>query len=357
MKNKIGIFYDSLTGYGGASNVAVELANGLNADLITSGYNTIFDKELKKNIQVINIGNLSSKFNKSISYFFEVPLRFLFYKKTNYDINIFLGTSSIFCSRKNEKNVWYCFTPNRFLYDLKEWKLKNSGFFKKIIFLLHILLFNKLDQKIIRNNFEIIIAQSKIIQKRIQNYYQRKSEIIFSPVDVSKYYFERFDNFYLAVSRLMPEKRMDLIAKIFTKINKPLIMVGNGPEKLKIQNIIKKNKNIQLLDKVDNNELKRLYATCLALIYLPKDEDYGLVPLEGMASGKTCIAANEGGCKETIIDKKTGFLVDVSEASIINLIEHIDKKLVISMKKACIKRSKEFDTKLALSKFNRFIYT
>lgn len=166
--------------------------------------------------------------------------------------------------------------------------------------------------------------------------------------------FEQFGDFYLAVSRLNPEKRISLIAKAFTKLpQKKLIIVGSGPEKNKILKIINNNKNIQLLVDVNEEELANLYSNCLAVIYMPIDEDFGLVPLEGMASGKVCIAADEGGCKETVIDGKTGFLIKATEKNIINIINDFNINQAKKMKSDCINQAKRFSIEKCIREWKK----
>ena len=353
---KIAMYCDSLYGRGGQTRVQIELANYLNADIITSGYDPKIKKWLPINNKVIDIGNITYKYSQAFSYYFEAPLRFIFCTDYKYDVYIFNGTSSIFASKKGRKNIWLCYSPNRLLHDLKEWKLMNSGFFKRVFFHLHIFLFELLDRKVIRNNFEDIVAISKTVKKRIKKYYDLDAQVIYPPINRSKYRFSKFGDYYLAVSRLMPEKRMDLVASIFTKIrNKRLILVGDGVEKNKIEEIIKDSRNIKLLTKVNDNELVDLYSNCLAVIYLPKDEDYGLVPLEAMASGKICIAVNEGGCLETVVNNKTGYLVDPSEESIIRAIKKVDNSKLDLMKKYCISQASRFTEDISNKQWDKIM--
>jgi hypothetical protein len=177
---KIGIYYDSLTGKGGAQKVVIQLANELHADIITSGFDREAEEWLPLKNKVIDIGNITSKYNAAISFFFETPLRFLFYKNADYDIQIFCGVSSIFAAKKGKHNIWFSFTPNRLLYDLREWKLRSvsSSFIRKFFFQTHILLFNAIDQKVVRENFRTIIAQTECVKERIEKYYGLDSKVI-----------------------------------------------------------------------------------------------------------------------------------------------------------------------------------
>ena len=143
-----------------------------------------------------------------IGYNIEAPLRFfLNRKKFDYDIYIFSLFSSIFASRPNKLNIWFCHTPNRILYDLREIKLERANVIKKLIYKFYIKILYSKDQNIIKNNIQKIISNSKNVQIRVRKYYNQKAEVIYPPIDTKKFKFKKFGDFYLAVSRLMLEKR------------------------------------------------------------------------------------------------------------------------------------------------------
>ena len=211
---KIGIFYDSLLSNGGAEKVVVELANELGADIITAGYNPQF-----LTVQPINpvhdLGNILAKFSKPIGYLFEAPFRFfLLSNKYKYDINIFMGYSSIYGVQKSGNNLWYCLTPNRIIYDLRRQKTSQQHVLGKVIIRFYIILFSAWDKRCVAR-FPTIISQTLNVQKRVMKYYKRKSRVIFPPVPTSTFKSTSIGDYFLAVSRLFPEKRMSLIAEAF----------------------------------------------------------------------------------------------------------------------------------------------
>jgi len=354
---RIALYYDSLVSRGGAERVVIQLANQLGADIITSGYNPNINLWMPIKGNIINLGNFSISFFKPLGILFEAPLRFFFNRnKFHYDINIYCGFSSIYGATKVNKNrnIWFCLTPNRVLYDLRKIIIKNAKLLAKPILISYTMLFYKYDQYIVRNNFIEIFAQTINVAKRVKKYYNKKSKIIYPPIEPYKFKFKKFGDFYLSVSRLYPEKRISLIARTFTKLpQKKLIIVGDGPEKNKILKIINNNKNIQLLVDVNDEELVNLYSNCLAVIYMPIDEDFGLVPLESMASGKACISADEGGCKETIIDGKTGFLIKAMEKNIINIINDFNVNQAKKMKSDCINQAKSFSIEKCIREWKK----
>ncbi len=352
---KIAVYYDTLINIGGAERVAIELANGLNADLITSGYDKKINEWLPIKNKVINLGNFTLPIFNPFGTLFEAPFRFFLARhKLNYDKHIFIGFSSIYASVKGRDNYWFCLTPNRMLYDLKEVKQKYNNIFARLIFAFYAQVFTKFDQHVIKNNLNHIICQNEIIQKRVKKYYDKDSSIIHSPINADKYYFEKFGNFFLCVSRLFYEKRVDIIARAFTLMpNKDLVIIGSGPEEKKIKDIIFKFPNIQLITNCSENELIKLYANCLATIYMPLNEDFGLSPLEGMASGKACIAADEGGLTETIINGKTGYRILPNETAIIKSVLNFSQNDAERMKASAIAFAWKYDISSIINEWKK----
>lgn len=351
---KIGIFHDTLINKGGAERAIIELANSLNADLITAGYNPELSKWIDIKTNVIDIGNLSIKHCYVLGYNLEAPLRFFMNRNTfDYDISIFSLFSSIFAARPHNFNIWFCCTPNRILYDLRTVRMNRANILKQFLYNLYITMLLPRDQKAI-NNMHKIIAGSITVQSRITKYYNRASQVIYPPINTHNFPFKSYGDFYLSVSRLVPDKRMDLIARAFTKMpNRKLIIVGNGPEANKLRNIINGHNNITLVTSADDKQLTELYSTCLATIYMPLNEDFGLVPLESMAAGKPCIAANEGGCQETIINGKTGFLIKATEEDIVEAVNKLDIEQAKQMKTNCLEWVKKFDAKECIEQWKK----
>jgi glycosyltransferase involved in cell wall biosynthesis len=99
--------------------------------------------------------------------------------------------------------------------------------------------------------------------------------------------------------------------------------------------------NVTLRGEVTEPELLRLYATCKGFICTAMDEDFGLTPLEAMASGKPVVAVDEGGFRETVTPQ-TGMLVEPSQDIIIKAVKTVSRNPE-SYKEACIARAREFD--------------
>jgi glycosyltransferase involved in cell wall biosynthesis len=210
----------------------------------------------------------------------------------------------------NTLHICYCYTPMRYIWDLyddyfakgKASLLTRTGM---KIFVNHL---RRWDLRT-ANNPHHFIAISHNIQQRISNIYQRSSDIIYPPVDTSLFQFSRkSEDFFLIVSAFVPYKRIDLAIEAFNQTGDKLVIIGGGPDDVKLRAIAKSN--VHFLGSQPNEVLKEQYAKCRALIF-PGEEDFGIVPVEAMASGKPVIAFAKGGALETVIDSpslKTGVL-------------------------------------------------
>ena len=142
------------------------------------------------------------------------------------------------------------------------------------------------------------IANSRNVAERISRIYHRSSEVIYPPVNTDRFRVsERDDGYYLVVSALVPYKRVDLAVEAFNRSGEKLLVVGSGPDREKLQSGA--GRNIEFLGWQDDDALADLYAGCRALIF-PGVEDFGIVPLEAMASGKPVVAFGKGGALETV---------------------------------------------------------
>ena len=200
----------------------------------------------------------------------------------------------------DQLHISYIHSPMRYAWDQMHIYLNQSSY-KKLrltIFLRLILQSLRKWDYISSVRVDKFIANSSFTAKRIKKYWGRESEIIHPPVNTN--YFlpnENRGDFYLSVSRLVPNKRVDLLVKAFNKIDFPLIIVGEGPEKKDLQKIA--NKNIKFLGFQKDFEIKKLMENCRAFIYAGI-EDFGIAPVEAMAAGAPIIAYGKAGILDTV---------------------------------------------------------
>jgi glycosyltransferase involved in cell wall biosynthesis len=150
------------------------------------------------------------------------------------------------------------------------------------------------------------IANSCLVKDRIKKYYKAEASVIHPPVSLDNFQVQnKTKDYYLMAGRLVPYKRFDLGVKAFNKLKLPLKIVGSGSELERLKAMA--GKNIEFIGSLKSygQELAKIYGECKALIY-PQEEDFGLVPLEAMASGRPVIAFRRGGAKETVKEGITG---------------------------------------------------
>jgi glycosyltransferase involved in cell wall biosynthesis len=195
---------------------------------------------------------------------------------------------------------------------------------------------------------------------RLKKFLNRDAVVINPPIETSKLHYNKNGDFWLSVNRLLPPKRVDIQINAFAKLtNEKLIIVGSYEQSTNFLNYVKylkqiKPKNVEIKSWVDQKELIELYANCKGFITTAIDEDFGMTPVEAMASGKPVIASNEGGYKETVINNKTGILIDnIDEYKLIEAIKKINNDIKINpqkYKKACQEQAKKFDIKVFIKK-------
>jgi glycosyltransferase involved in cell wall biosynthesis len=194
-------------------------------------------------------------------------------------------------------HVCYCHTPMRYLWDqypayLHEW---TRSALKRTLMapLAHYL---RLWDAASAARVDQFIANSRNVQHRIWKSYRRASEIIYPPVAVERFYTCVSADYYLIVSELVAYKRIEDAVRCFTRTGRRLKVVGGGPEYSRLKNM--SGKAIEFCGRVSDSELRDLYARCRAVV-VPGEEDFGIVPVEALASGKAVIALGKGGVLET----------------------------------------------------------
>lgn len=335
---KVAILVDSLTNKGGVQRVVLLLAKIFNADIYTGRYNlrTTFSELNKFNIKVI--GNKKLPFRLG-SLFLKHKFKRL---KLNYDFYIFLGGEALGAAKKNKPNLWWCCTPRIWLYYTTKRDLAILGFLKRNIIRLLLPLL-RFEDKFKVKHVENIVSISENVRQRVKKIYNRDTKIIYPFVDIATFRYIKSGDFYLSTARLTPDKRVDVIVEAFKEMpDKRLIVASGGCDLEKIKKLAKGCKNIEVLGWVSDKKLAELYGNCLATIAASYFEDFGMIAIESMAAGKPVIAPGDKGFAETVIDGKTGFLIDPTKKNIVEAVKKLTSKKAKEMRNICEKRAKLF---------------
>jgi len=343
-KLKIAVLTDSLVNRGGGEKEMITLAKYFDVDYYTGIYKP---EETFSDFKKYKVKSLLSKKLPSLINTFYIRWKFKHMKfEKDYDAYIYFWPASLAAGHKTSPNIWYCNTPLRYLYDGREDFLKGFKFYKRPLVKIAMWLIKSSDQKLVKNYLDKILVNSKNVEDRVTRYYDLKSEVVYPPVDVNKYKFKEFGDFYLSTGRLEQSKGVYLAVKAFQKMpEKKLVVLGGGMDEEYIKSLCKGYPNIKFVGAVEGKVLEDYYSRCLATIYLSRNEDFGMIPIESMACGKPCIAVNEGGFKETIIHNKTGYLIDPNKITdadyVVNIIRQFEPKIK-PMKKDCIEQASKF---------------
>lgn len=207
----------------------------------------------------------------------------------------------------------YCFTPTRYVWDdchryVREFS--RSRFFQKVAPLG--LSYIRLWDYYASQRVDKYLTISNYVAKRIKKYYQNDAIVIPPPVNVDAFTVTTHNKgYYLVVSRLVPYKRIDIAIEACEKLQRPLKIVGSGPEEPILR--AKAGKYTEFVGFVEEAGLSEMYAGARALLF-PQEEDFGITPLEAAASGKPTIAYQAGGALETILENKTGLFFEKQNA-------------------------------------------
>lgn len=225
---------------------------------------------------------------------------------TDYDLIISseAGPAKGIIPRPDALHICYCHSPMRYIWDLYPQYRAGAGFISRAVLSLTAPLLRAWDVSTAAR-VDHFIANSSYVAKRIEKFYRREATVVHPPVNVERFSpVSDVGDYYLCAGQITPYKRIDIAVAAFTEMGKPLVVIGSGvtPELRKMA-----GPNIQFLGAVDDVTMAHHFARCKALVF-PGVEDFGIVPLEVMASGRPVIAFARGGATETVIDGRTGIL-------------------------------------------------
>ncbi len=306
---KVALVFDWMTTFGGAERVNLVLHKMFpKAPIFTSIYDESKQNGFEKaKIHTSFIQNLPFAKSKHQLYLTMMPYAYELFDLSEFDIVI---SSSHACAKgvitKPETlHACYCHSPMRYAWDNWHSYIDQYNMNPILKYLgrkrIHKI---RMWDRLSAERVDKFIANSSTTQQRIEKYYRRNSEIIHPMIDFDSYEpSPKSKGYFLAVGRLTPYKKFDLIVETFNKLKLPIKIVGTGIQEKELRE--KANDNIEFTGFVSEEQLKKLYAEAEALIF-PQLEDFGITPLEAMASGRPVIAYKKGGALDTVVANKTG---------------------------------------------------
>lgn len=198
-------------------------------------------------------------------------------------------------------HLCYCYTPMRYLWDQYDeyFGPGRAGVPTRLAMRLARGPMRRWDVRT-ASNPHAFIAISEHVRRRIRTIYQRQADLIYPPVDTGFYGLStRNEGWFLMVSALVPYKRVDLAIAACNATGERLVIAGDGPEMTRLRALA--GPTVSFTGWVSDQEVRELYGGCAAVLF-PGEEDFGIVPLEAMASGKPVIALARGGALETVLE-------------------------------------------------------
>ncbi|AZA75212.1 glycosyltransferase [Chryseobacterium indoltheticum] len=336
---KIAIIHDWLDKYGGAERVVTSFDKIISFDYYFAYADVMNDSDKLKMFNGKNPTIIKSDLMKILgTYFrFAFPL-FPFITKcfnsqvhNKYSVDLLISSS--WCLSKgfrinSEFHICYIQARN-FKYIWDEYKNYFPGILGYIFIPFRKYLQN-FDIKMSKNP-DHIIANSKFVQKWIKEHYKLDSTVIYPPVSVEDFSLRKTkisdSKYYVTVGRLVKYKRFDLLIDAFIKLNKKLIVIGDGAERTNLEKKAKNNDNIIFTGFLSSNEISSYISNARAFVF-SSIEDFGIAPVEAQSCGTPVIAYAKGGVLETVVENKTGVFFKSQDVNAIqDAVKHFENIL------------------------------
>lgn len=247
-------------------------------------------------------------------------------------------------------HLCYCHSPMRYLWDHYH---QYKSMANPLARLAMPMMYHRLRQWDMTSSARVdrFVANSQFVRQRIAKSWRRDADVIHPPVETSLFTPSlELDDFYLWVGQLVPYKRPDIAVDAFTANGLPLVVVGSGSMAKSLR--ARAGPNIKFVDRLNFNELRQAYARCKALV-MTAEEDFGITPVEAMASGRPVLAYGRGGVLDSVIEEQTGIFFDQqTSVSLAAAVEQMERFLphfnsLDAVRQARRFAPEEFDAKMA----------
>lgn len=355
---RIALVHDYLVQYGGAERV-LECFTELfpYAPIYTLVYNKSFmhGKFEGKNIKTSFIQKMPFAKNHHRIFPHIMPVAIEQFDLSAYDI--VLSDSSSYAkgiiTGPETLHICYMHTPMRYAWDDCQKYTQDfyfPSFVKKIVPLL--MNYVRIWDRASADRIDKIIANSNFVARRIKKYYKKESTVIYPPVNVDDFYVsKKQEDYFLMVGRLIAYKRFDIAIEAFNKLGLKLKIIGRGPELKRLKKMA--GPNIEFLGRVSDKKLADYYARCQAFIF-PQEEDFGIVAVEAMASGRPLIAYRGGDIPEHLEEGKMGVFFENQKPQ--DIIEAVGKFKSMDFDPEYIReKAKKFDKKVFKDKIKDYV--
>ncbi|HEV7683449.1 MAG TPA: glycosyltransferase [Pyrinomonadaceae bacterium] len=329
--SKIALVHDYFIQMGGAERVAAAMHDSFPTAPI---YTTValphrLPKELRgADIRTSAMQRLPGMEQRFRQYFMLYPFAVEHFDLSEFDL-IFSSSSGYAKGvrrRSNAIHVCYCHTPMRWAWRYEDYVAReNFGRVTRSLLPLSLWGLRKWDLRAARQP-NYYIANSRLVARRIKEIYGREAFVIPPPIEVDRFQMSsHVDDYYLVLSRLVPYKRIDLAIEACNRLNRRLVIIGDGPDRARLQKLA--GPKTEFLGRQPDAQVNKFASRCRALLFTG-EEDFGMVPLEVNAAGRPVIAFRGGGAMETVVEGVTGvFFNEATSASLEDAIEEFESRI------------------------------
>lgn len=310
---RVAITHDWLVTFGGGERVLQQLLLLYpDADIFTLVYDrkrmsSFFPPEKVHVSRLQRLPMATKLYTKMLSL---MPGAWEDFDLTGYDLVL---SSSSSCAkgvitRPDAPHVAFIHSPMRYAWDLYFEYYARSGLLTRFFMKRWIPALRQWDY-VSSQRIDCIVANSRYVARRIRKFWGRDAVVVNPPVSTSALAPNGLDNegFYLAFSRMVPYKRLDLAIQACGRSGRRLVVIGSGSQEKELKKLAAsfKGADISFTGRIADEEVKSYLQRCRALIFCAQ-EDFGIIPVEAQACGRPVIAYGAGGVLETVIDGRTG---------------------------------------------------
>jgi glycosyltransferase involved in cell wall biosynthesis len=355
--SKIALVHDYFIQMGGAERVAEAMHDSFpTAPMYTT---VALPQNLPHNLRSADIRTsllqrLPAMERRFRHYFMLYPFAVENFDLSEYDL-IFSSSSGYAKGvrrRRNAIHVCYCHTPMRWVWRYEDYVARERfGGIVRAALPLMLWGLKKWDLRASRQP-NYYIANSRIVAQRIKKIYGREAFVIPPPIDVDRFQpSKEVEDYYLILSRLMPYKRIDLAIEACNRMDRRLVIVGDGPDRQRLEKLA--GPRTEFLGRIPDGLVNYYTSRCRALLF-PGEEDFGMAPLEANAAGRPVIAYRAGGAMETVEEGVTGlFFAQQTSQSLATAIEQFES---LSWDQTVLRRHAErFDRNVFAFKVLQFL--
>jgi glycosyltransferase involved in cell wall biosynthesis len=308
----IAIIQDALPFFGGAERVLLELLRlAPHSRVMALMHNPLAFKDTAlEGLEVATsfINRLPGITHNHYRYLPLFPLAIRQFDLSKFDtlISSHYAFANSIKTRTDQLHLSYVHTPMRYMWRQNPDFIRRQFLLTKPFVRLLFGVLRRLDFRAAQQ-VDQLMTNSAWTAQAIKSAYGREAKVIYPPVQVKRFKPLRRESFYLVVSRLATNKRIDLILAAFAQLDLPLVIVGDGP--LRAELLRKASPNVTFMGFRSDPEVADLLGRARAFLHVAL-EDFGIAAVEAMAAGCPVIALNRGGTAETVVHKQTGLLIE-----------------------------------------------